>query len=112
MLANRSYDQHVPQAPAPKPARPTNDEANHDRIVAKINRSLDAGRAISYAEVLAMIDTREPSRCGPSRLSPCAALSEAVWVPAMSKLAELRHRGGARPEAVRRRKQPRAPGLR
>jgi len=59
----RGYD---PAMSKPRPAeqlRPTSDEAERQRIVAKIERglaSLDAGRGVPHAEVLAMIEKRYP----------------------------------------------------
>jgi len=51
------------EALAAKQPRPKSDEAERERIVAKIERSLaslDAGRGVPHAEVLAMIDARYP----------------------------------------------------
>jgi len=53
----------VSEALATEQDRPTSDEAERKRIVARIERSLaslDAGRGVSHAEVLAMIDARYP----------------------------------------------------
>ena len=58
-----SYDQSMSEARATTQPRPSNDEAERRRIVAKVERSLarlDAGEGVPHADVLAMIDERYP----------------------------------------------------
>jgi predicted transcriptional regulator len=57
------YDQPMSQAREAEQPRPRSDEAERQRIVAKIERSLaslDAELGVPHAEVLAMIDARYP----------------------------------------------------
>jgi predicted transcriptional regulator len=59
----RRYDQPMPEAQRTEQPRPESDDAYRERVVAKIARSLaslDAGRGIPHAEVLAMLDARYP----------------------------------------------------
>jgi predicted transcriptional regulator len=54
----------MPEAqPAEQQPRPESEDAYRERVVAKIKRSLaslDSGRGVPHAEVLAMIDARYP----------------------------------------------------
>lgn len=59
----RRYDPRMSKAQAAEQPRPASDDAERQRIVEKIERSLaslDAGQGVPHAEVLAMIDRRYP----------------------------------------------------
>lgn len=62
------YDRRMSPAQAAKPQVASEDaERERERIVAKVERSLaslDAGKGIPHAEVLAMIDARYPGSKG------------------------------------------------
>lgn len=52
-----------PEAPSARRLPPESEDAYRARVVAKVERSLaslDAGRGVPHAEVLAMIDARYP----------------------------------------------------
>ncbi len=55
------YDPPMSEARVAKQPPPTSDNAERERVVAKVERSLaslDAGQGVPHAEVLAMIDER------------------------------------------------------
>lgn len=57
------YAHVMSEALAEKQPRPNGDEVERERIVEKIERglaSLDAGKGVPHADVLAMIDARYP----------------------------------------------------
>jgi predicted transcriptional regulator len=59
----RRYDQPMPEAQRAERLQPETEDAYRERVVAKIERSLaslDAGRGVPHAEVLAMLDARYP----------------------------------------------------
>jgi predicted transcriptional regulator len=56
-------EQLEPEAPSASRHPPETEDAYRERLVAKIERSLaslDAGRGVPHAEVLAMLDARYP----------------------------------------------------